>query len=32
VRFHGGTIRAANDPSGGLNVEIVLPRAVASAT
>lgn len=30
VRFHGGTVRAANAPDGGLIVEIVLPITGAS--
>ncbi|GGG81995.1 ATP-binding protein [Edaphobacter dinghuensis] len=31
VRFHGGTIRAVNDPGGGLSVEMILPSIHASA-
>lgn len=30
IRFHGGTVRAANAPDGGLIVEIVLPMAGVS--
>jgi len=30
VRFHGGTVRAANAPDGGLIVEIILPLCAGS--
>jgi two-component system sensor histidine kinase CpxA len=31
VRLHGGRIRAVNETSGGLSVEIILPRILVSA-